>query len=56
MNTAAITALGVIKEGRRPILRRTSVRKLLTVWIVAPLMSLGISFIITALADRAGLL
>lgn len=56
MNTASIIALGVIKEGWKPILTRASVRKLLTIWIVAPLMSLGISLLITALADRAGLL
>jgi len=56
MNTAAIMALGVVKEGWRPIMGRASVRKLVTVWIVAPLMSLGISFGVTALADRLGLL
>lgn len=56
MNTAAIMALGVVKEGWVPMLRRTSVRKLLTVWVVAPLMSLGIAFAVTALADRLGLL
>jgi phosphate/sulfate permease len=56
MNTAAIMALGVVKEGWEPIARRTSVRRLLTVWIVAPLMSLGISLAATAIADRAGLL
>jgi phosphate/sulfate permease len=56
MNTAAIMALGMVKKGWRPILGRTSVRKLLTVWLVAPLLSLGIAFGVTALADRLGLL
>lgn len=56
MNTGAIMALGVVKEGWGPIMRRTSVRKLFTVWIVAPLVSLGIALGVTAMADRMGLL
>lgn len=56
MNTGAIMAIGIVKEGWGPILRRTSVRKLFTVWVVAPLMALGIAFVVTALADRLGLL
>lgn len=56
MNTAAIMGLGVVKEGWGPILRRTSVRKLLSIWIVAPLVSLSVALAATALADRLGLL
>jgi len=56
MNTAAIMALGMVKQGWRPILTRTSVRKLLTVWLVAPLMALATALAVTALADRLGLL
>jgi phosphate/sulfate permease len=56
MNTAAIMALGVTKEGWRFVASRTSVRKLLIVWIVAPLMALGISFGLTALAEALGLM
>lgn len=56
MNTAAIMALGVTKEGWRFVASRTSVRKLLVVWIVAPLMALGISFGLTALAETLGLM
>jgi phosphate/sulfate permease len=56
MNTAAIMALGVTKEGWRFVASRTSVRKLLVVWIVAPLMALGISLGLTALAEALGLM
>ena len=55
MNTAAIMALGVTKEGWRFVASRTSVRKLLVVWIVSPLLALGISFGLTALAEALGL-
>ena len=56
MNTAAIMALGVTKEGWRFVASRTSVRKLLVVWIVSPLLALGISFGLTALAEALGLM
>ena len=56
MNTASIMALGVTKEGWRFVASRTSVRKLLVVWIVSPLMALGISFGLTALAEALGLM
>jgi len=55
MNTGAIMALGVTKRGWRSVASRTSVKKLLIVWIVAPLLSLGISFGLTALADTLAL-
>jgi len=56
MNTGAIVALGITKNGWRAIASRTSVRKLLTIWIVAPLLSLGMSFGLTALAEALGLM
>ncbi len=56
MNTAAIIGLGVAKVGWGPILTRTSVKKVLTIWVIAPLISLGISLALTAIADRAGML
>ena len=56
MNTAAIMALGVTKNGWRSVAGRTSVRKLLTIWIVAPLMALAISYALTVGADKLGLL
>ena len=56
MNTAAIVALGIHKVGWREILTRTSVRKLMTVWVVAPLISLFLSLAFTVAADKTGLL
>lgn len=56
MNTASIMALGITKHGWRHMVSSTSVKKLVAVWIVAPLMSLGISLGTTALADALGLL
>jgi phosphate/sulfate permease len=53
---SSIMALGVTKEGWRFVASRTSVRKLLVVWIVAPLMALGMSFGLTALAEALGLM
>jgi sulfate permease len=56
MNTAAIMALGVTKVGWRSVAAQTSVRKVLTVWVVAPLLSLALSYGLTAAADRLGLM
>jgi sulfate permease len=56
MNTAAIMALGVTKGGWASVVTRTSVRKVLVVWIIAPLISLALSYLMTATADRLGLL
>ncbi len=56
MNAGAIMALGVTKDGWRSVASRTSVRRLLTVWIVAPLLALGISLGLTAWADALGLM
>jgi len=56
MNTAAIVGLGVAKLGWRRIFTRTPVKKLFTIWIVAPLISLGLSLTLTAACDRMGIL
>lgn len=56
MNTAAILALGVCKQGWRATWTRSSVRRLLAVWIVAPLLSLCLSFGLCIVAERLGLL
>ena len=53
---AAILALGVTKRGWRSVAARTSVRRVLIIWIVAPLLSLALSYGLTAAADRLGLL
>lgn len=54
MNTASIVGLGMAKVGWRPILTRTPIRRLVSVWIVAPLISLALALTLTAVADRLG--
>jgi len=56
MNTAAIIGLGVTKYGAREVLRRTAVLRLATVWIVAPLVAMGLAFGFTWALDVSGLL
>ena len=56
MNTAAIIALGITKTGWKNTIQQTSVKKMLTIWIIAPLIALVISFILTVTADKCGFL
>jgi phosphate/sulfate permease len=52
MNTAAIIALSVCKTGWQETLSRSSVKKLATIWIIAPLISLILSFLMVVIADK----
>lgn len=54
MNAAAIIALAITKTGWRETLRRTSVKRLFVIWIVSPLIALGLSLLLTLAADRLG--
>ena len=56
MNTMAIIGLGISKVGWKQVLTHATVKKLLTIWIIAPLISLCLSFLLTVLADKIGLL
>jgi sulfate permease len=56
MNTFAIIALAMLKEGPGSVLKRLSMLKLFTVWIVAPLIALGLAYLFTLLAVNIGLL
>ena len=56
MNTAAIIAVGMLKKGPRRILSRGLVLRMAVIWIVAPVMAFVISYVLTALAARGGLL
>jgi sulfate permease len=56
MNTFAVIAVGILKEGPGSILSRLSVVKLFTVWIVAPVFAMAISYLLTVLAINIGLL
>lgn len=56
MNAAAIIALGITKVGWRAIILQTSVKKLMTIWIIAPLIAFSLSLLLTILAGRLNLL
>ncbi|MCD6376713.1 MAG: anion permease [Caldisericaceae bacterium] len=54
MNTMSIIGLGISKIGWREILKKTSIKKLLTVWIIAPIFSFLISITLTYIAAQIG--
>ncbi|MGD9898110.1 MAG: anion permease [Calditrichaceae bacterium] len=56
MNIAAIIGLGISKFGWRKVIVQTSVKKLVTIWIIAPLISLTLSFGLTLMAAEWNLL
>jgi len=56
LNTAAIIGLGISKTRCKEVLSRTVVKKLLAVWLIAPLISLGLSFLLAIIANKVGLL
>jgi sulfate permease len=55
MNTFAVIAVGMLKEGPGSILTRLSVIKLFTVWIIAPIIALAIAYFMTLSALKLGL-
>lgn len=54
MNAAAIIALGVCKIGWRETLSRSSVKKMAIIWVIAPLISLLLSFSMVVVVDKLG--
>jgi phosphate/sulfate permease len=54
MNAFAIIGLGISKMGWRYVLKKVALRKILCVWIVAPVCSFLISFLLTVTAARFG--
>lgn len=56
MNTAAILGLGVTKMGWKKIVSQASVKKILTIWIVTPLIAFLLSLGMTVVAVKMGLL
>jgi len=56
MNTAAIIGLGISKVGWRKIIKQSSIKKLFAIWILAPLISLFLSFLFTIIARKMGIL
>lgn len=56
LNTFAIIAVGVSKVGWKKVIVDRTVRKFWIVWIIAPLFSLALSYTLTALAHRYGII
>jgi len=56
MNTFAVIALAMLKEGPGSVLKRLSMLKLFAVWIIAPMIALGLAYLFTVLAVSGGLL
>jgi sulfate permease len=56
LNTCAIIAVGISKIGWKKVIVDKTVRKFWIVWIVAPVFALVLSYSLTALADRYGII
>ncbi len=56
LNTFAIIAIGISKLGWKKVIVDRTVRKFWIVWIIAPLFSLVLSYTLTALAHRYGII
>ena len=51
LNVGAILGIGVAKLGAKNIFRKTEVNKFFIIWIIAPIISFSISFLLTWLVD-----
>jgi sulfate permease len=56
LNTFAIIAVGMSKVGWKKVIVDRTVQKFWIVWIIAPLFSLALSYTLTALAHRYGII
>ena len=56
MNVGAIIGMGLSEHGWRRIREDTPLLKIVRVWFAAPLLALGLSWLLTAAVDRSGLL
>ncbi len=54
MNTGAIIGLGISKVGWNSIRKKTPFIKIITIWLIAPILSMLIAILLTALVDYAG--
>lgn len=52
VNVAAILGIGVAKMGTKNIFRKTQVKKFFTMWMIAPIISFILSFILIYLVDN----
>ncbi len=56
MNVFAIIAVGMLKEGRKDILTRATVKKLFITWLVAPIIAFILAYVLLHTAVIAGLM
>lgn len=56
MNTAAIIALGIVKNGWKSTMKNSSLGRIFTIWIVSPIIALVCSLVLIWIADISGLL
>lgn len=56
VNVAAILGIGVAKMGRKNIFNKTQVKRFFTMWMIAPIISFILSFLLIYLADVFGFL
>ncbi len=56
LNVAAILGIGVSKMGFKNIFQKTEVNKFFVMWIIAPVISFGMSLLLTFMAIKVGLL
>jgi sulfate permease len=56
LNTFAIVAVGMSKVGWKKVIVDRTVQRFWIVWIIAPLFSLALSYTLTALAHRYGII
>jgi sulfate permease len=56
LNVAAILGIGVSKLGFKNIFRKTEVNKFFIMWLIAPAIAFGLSFLLTYIAFRVGLI
>jgi sulfate permease len=56
LNVAAILGIGVAKLGFKNIFRKTEVNKFFAMWVISPIVSFTLSFLMTLAADKLGYL
>lgn len=56
LNVAAILGIGVAKLGPKNIFRKTQVKKIFLMWIIAPIIAFSLSLLLIFLADKYGYL
>jgi len=56
LNVGAIIGIGVAKLGFKNIFSKTAVNKFFGMWIIAPVIAFGLSFLLIFLADKFDLL